>query len=46
MLTRNEALSLIKKNISKRNILFHMLAVEAIMRNVAKHFGEDEEKWV
>jgi hypothetical protein len=45
MLTRNEALSLIKKNVSKRNVVYHMLAVEAIMRNVAKHFGENEEVW-
>ncbi|MEM2971354.1 MAG: HDIG domain-containing protein [Candidatus Bathyarchaeia archaeon] len=45
MLTRDEALSLVKRNVSKRNILYHMLAVEAIMRSVAKHFGEDEEKW-
>jgi putative nucleotidyltransferase with HDIG domain len=45
MLTRDEALSLVKKNVSKRNIVYHMLAVEAIMRNVAKHFGENEEIW-
>jgi putative nucleotidyltransferase with HDIG domain len=45
MLPRNEALSLIKKNVSKRNVVYHMLAVEAIMRNVAKHFGENEEIW-
>jgi hypothetical protein len=45
MLTRDEALSLVKKNVSKRNIVYHMLAVEAIMRNVAKHFGENEEVW-
>ncbi|HVP92474.1 MAG TPA: HDIG domain-containing protein [Acidobacteriota bacterium] len=45
MLTRDEALSLIRKNITKRNVVYHMLAVEAIMRSVAKHFGEDEDKW-
>ncbi|MDI6691484.1 MAG: HDIG domain-containing protein [Candidatus Bathyarchaeota archaeon] len=45
MLKRDEALSLVKKNISKRNILYHMLAVEAIMRSLAKHFGENEEVW-
>lgn len=45
MLTRQEALSLVKKRIAKKNILYHMLAVEAIMRSLAKHFGEDEEKW-
>ncbi|MEM3699643.1 MAG: HDIG domain-containing protein [Candidatus Bathyarchaeia archaeon] len=45
MLTREEALNLVKKNVSKRNIVYHMLAVEAIMRNLAKHFGENEEIW-
>lgn len=45
MLTRNEALNLVKKNVSKRNVVYHMLAVEAIMRSLAKHFGENEEIW-
>jgi putative nucleotidyltransferase with HDIG domain len=45
MLTRDEALALVKKNAAKKNIVYHMFAVEAIMRNVAKHFGEDEEQW-
>jgi putative nucleotidyltransferase with HDIG domain len=45
LLTRNEALSLVKKHVSKRNVVYHMLAVEAIMRSVAKHFGENEEVW-
>lgn len=45
MLTREEALNLVKRHLSKRNILYHVLAVEAIMRNVAQHLGEDEEKW-
>ncbi|MGB9756266.1 MAG: HDIG domain-containing metalloprotein [Candidatus Bathyarchaeales archaeon] len=45
MLTRDEALNLVKKNVSKRNIVYHMLAVEAIMRSLAKHLGENEEIW-
>jgi len=45
MLTRDEALSLVKKNVAKRNVFYHVLAVEAIMRSVARHFGEDEELW-
>jgi putative nucleotidyltransferase with HDIG domain len=45
VLTRDEAISLVKKNVTKRNVIYHMLAVEAIMRNVAKHLGEDENKW-
>jgi len=45
LLTRDEALSLIKRNVTKRNVVYHMLAVEAIMRNAARHFGEDQELW-
>ena len=45
MLTRKEALILVKKNVAKRNFVYHMLAVEAIMKSVAKHFGEDEHLW-
>lgn len=45
MLTRDEALDLVKTHVSKRNVVYHMLTVEAIMRSVAKHFGEDEENW-
>ena len=45
MLTRDEALSLVKKNVSKRNIVYHMIAVEAVMRGLARHFGEDEKLW-
>jgi len=45
MLTRDEALHLVKKNVAKRNVVYHMLAVEAIMRSVAKHFGENEDQW-
>jgi len=45
LLTREEALGLVKKNVTKRNVVFHMLAVEAIMRSVAKHLGENEDEW-
>ena len=45
MLTREEALSLINKNVKKRNIVFHMIAVEAVMRGLARYFGEDEDLW-
>ncbi len=45
MLTRELALDIVKKNVTKRNVLYHMLAVEAIMRSMAKHLGENEETW-
>lgn len=42
---RNEALQLMKKYLRNRNLQKHCLAVEAVMRRLAKGFGEDEEKW-
>jgi len=43
--TREEALDSIKANIENKNTIKHMLATEAIMRALAKRFGEDEEEW-
>jgi len=43
--TRQEALDLVNKNVKKTNIVYHMLAVEAIMRSLARYFSEDEDKW-
>jgi putative nucleotidyltransferase with HDIG domain len=45
MLTRDEAFALVKKHVTKRNSLFHMVAVEAIMKSMAKYLGEDENLW-
>jgi putative nucleotidyltransferase with HDIG domain len=45
MLSRDAALEIVKKNVTRKNILYHTLAVEAIMRSMARHFGEDAEKW-
>jgi len=45
MLSRNEAFDLVKKNAAKRNVLYHMLAVEAIMRGTARYLEEDAELW-
>lgn len=45
MLTRDEAVDLVKKHVTKRNVVYHMLAVEAIMRSVARYFKEDEMQW-
>jgi len=43
--TREEALNLIKTNLSRKNMIYHTLAVEAIMRSLARSLGEDEELW-
>ena len=44
-MTREETLNSIKANVENENLIKHMLATEAIMRALAKHLGEDEEKW-
>lgn len=44
-MTRDEALKLVKEHISNRNLVKHTLAVEAVLRALADHFGEDREKW-
>lgn len=42
---REEALSLVKEEVKNKNLLKHMLAVEAVMRRLAVELGEDEELW-
>jgi len=49
-MNREEALNLVKENVSKENLIKHMLAVEAIMKGVAEYLKEngediDIEKW-
>jgi putative nucleotidyltransferase with HDIG domain len=43
--TREEALDSIRANIENKNTIKHMLATEAIMRALARRFGEDEYEW-
>ena len=42
---REEALELVKKHVSNKNLVKHMLAVEAVMKYLALRFKEDEEMW-
>lgn len=44
-MNRDEALELVNRWTKNKNLVKHMLAVEAQMIALAKHFGEDEEKW-
>ncbi len=44
-MNREEALDSVKANVENKNLVKHMLATEAIMRALAKRFGEDEEGW-
>ena len=36
---------MVNENIKKKNVLFHVLAVEAIMRSTAKFLSENEDTW-
>ncbi|MBS3787128.1 HDIG domain-containing protein [Candidatus Bipolaricaulota bacterium] len=42
---RAKALNLIEENISEENLIKHMKAVEAGMRELARYFDEDEDDW-
>ena len=44
-LTRDEAYQLVLEKIGSNNLLKHILAVEAGMRTLAEHFGEDPDYW-
>lgn len=45
MITREEAVKLVKENIKRENLFKHVLAVEAIMKGLAKHLNEGEDLW-
>jgi len=44
-MTRDEVLASIRANVENENLIKHMLATEAIMRALARRFGQDEEEW-
>ena len=45
IVTRQEAYDLTKPRFNNKNLFKHVLAVEAVMRELALHFNEDVEKW-
>jgi putative nucleotidyltransferase with HDIG domain len=42
---RNEALELVRKYTDKEITYRHLISVEGVMRALARHFGEDEQRW-
>ncbi len=42
---RQQAYELARSKFSNQNLFKHVLAVEAVMRGLAAHFGEDQERW-
>lgn len=44
-MTRDELVAEVQKRIQTKNLFKHILAVEAVMRRLARRFGEDEDRW-
>jgi len=44
-ITRQRSLELLQQHLSNPNLIKHSLASEAVLRGLARHFGEDEELW-
>jgi putative nucleotidyltransferase with HDIG domain len=42
---RTEALKAVQDNVKNENLIKHMLAAEAVMRALARRFGENEDEW-
>jgi hypothetical protein len=45
MITREEAYELVTKKVKQKNLVKHILAVEAVMRKLAEHLDEDPDYW-
>ncbi len=45
MITRDEALNLLRQHIKNEKMIYHCLSSEAVLRALAKKLGRDEEKW-
>lgn len=45
VLSRDEAMKLVNEHLTKKNLVKHVLAVEAIMRVLARRLEQDEEVW-
>lgn len=44
-MTREQALKLVEEKIQNKNLVKHCLAVEVVMKELARYFNKDEEKW-
>jgi len=45
MISRQEAYNLVVEKVKQKNLVKHILAVEAVMRRLAEHLEEDVEFW-
>lgn len=44
-LDRSTTLEILHKYVKSEKMIFHSLASEAVMKGLARHLGQDEEKW-
>ncbi len=44
-MNRNDAINLISQRLKNKNLVKHCLAAEACLKELARHFGENEESW-
>ncbi len=44
-MTRAEAFELSRSRFTNQNLFKHVLAVEAVMRELAEHLHQDQEAW-
>lgn len=44
-MTKQQALELARQHIKNENLIKHLIAAGAVMRALARYFGEDEGKW-
>jgi putative nucleotidyltransferase with HDIG domain len=42
---REDAIASVKENVANPNLIKHMLAAEAVMKALARKFGENEHEW-
>lgn len=42
---REEAIALIREHVKKKNLVKHMIATGACMKEIARVLGEDEDRW-
>ena len=45
MITREESFKMVNEYVKNENLVNHMIAVGAIMKDLANKFGEDQELW-
>ncbi len=45
IMTREEAIKILEENINNKNLIKHCLALEAVMRKLADHFGGNQDIW-